>query len=366
MIGRRTVLAGGASLLCASPAFAQAPAFDAAVGADAPGARTFATVGEAISAAPVEGRRPFRILIGAGVWREKLVVDRPSVHLVGVDRHASILSYDAAAGMSGPHGRPWGTWGSASLIVRAPDFAASNLTMRNAFDYVADLDHPQFERIGSNGAQAVAMMLAPGADRSLFENVDITSHQDTLFADAGRGLFRRCRIAGSVDFIFGAGRMLFEDCELVSRFRPLMQRNHGWVAAPSTPRSQPYGLTFRQCRLVREPQVPPASVALGRPWRPARDFPDGHHGDPDALGAAAFIGCWMDDHISADGWDEMGYAGPTGERVFLEPGAARLAEFTSTGPGAFINRRRPQLSAAQARLYSRARVLEGWSPLTSG
>jgi pectinesterase len=332
------------------------------VGADAPGAQRFASVGEAIAAAPTDGRSAFRILIGPGVWREKLVVDRPSVQLIGADRRGSILTYDAAAGMAGPDGRPWGTWGSASLIVRAPDFTAANLTIRNAFDYVADLAHPQFERIGSNGAQAVALMLAAGAERSHLQAVDIIGHQDTLFADAGRGLFRGCRIAGSVDFIFGAGRMLFEDCELVSRYRPLMQRNHGWVAVPSTPRSQRYGLTFRHCRLTREPLVPPASVALGRPWRPARDFADGRYGDPNALGAAAFLHCWMDEHISADGWDEMGYAAPGGGRVFLEPGEARLREFASTGPGAFINRRRPQLSAEEAQLYTPARVLDGWAP----
>ena len=144
-----------------------------------------------------------------------------------------------------------------------------------------------------------------------------------------------------------------------------MQRNHGWVAVPSTPRRQPFGLTFLDCRLTREAQVPLASVALGRPWRPARDFPDGRHGDPDAVGAAAFIRCWMDDHISADGWDEMGYAAPNGTRVFLQPSEARFGEYGSTGPGAFANRRRPQLTPRQAALYTPARVLEGWSPPTA-
>jgi hypothetical protein len=57
----------------------------------------------------------------------------------------------------------------------------------------------------------------------------------------------------------------------------------------------------------------------------------------------------------------MGYAARSGERVFLEPGEARLAEFGSTGPGAFIDRRRPQLSAAQARAMTQNAVLTGWS-----
>ena len=231
------------------PARAQTLTFNASVGADAPGARRFINVAEAVAAA--SGDRPFRILIGAGLHREKLVIDRANVHLVGQGAQ-TVLSYDAAAGMARPDGQAWGTWGCASVIVRAPDFSARNLTIENAFDYVADLASPQFERIGSNGAQAVALMLDEGADRASFENVRITGHQDTLFANAGRSLFRDCFISGSVDFIFGAGAAYFERCELQSRFRPLMQRSHGWVAVPSTSRAQPFGLVFRRCRLTRE------------------------------------------------------------------------------------------------------------------
>ena len=359
---RRTFLTTAAATALSSTARAAEPsAFDAAVGASAPGAAAFPTIAAAIAAAPTPTIRPWRVLIGPGLWRERLVIDKPAIHLIGTDRAASIVSYDLAAGMPGPDGKPVGTPGCASVFIRAPDFSARNLTLQNAFDYVADLAHPVFERIGSNGAQAVAVMLDKGADRSVFEDVDISGHQDTLFADQGRGLFRNCRIAGSVDFIFGAGRMWFDRCEIVSRYRPLMQRNHGFIAVPSTPRAQPFGLVFDHCRLTREAQVPPASVVLGRPWRPGRQFADGRYGDPGAVGMAAFFHCWMDDHISADGWDEMGYADKTGRRVFLEPGEARLAEFASTGPGAIVTRRRPQLTAAQARGMTQGRVLEGWS-----
>lgn len=355
----RRQIAAGLACFAAAPAFAEAIAFDASVGADVAGARRFANVAEAIAAAP--GDRPFRILIGAGVHREKLVIDRPYVHLVG-EGPQSVLSYDAAAGMARPDGQAWGTWGCASVIVRAPDFSARDLTIENAFDYIADLSSPQFERIGSNGAQAVALMLDEGSDRALFENVRVTGHQDTLLANAGRALFCECFISGSVDFIFGASAAYFERCELQSRYRPLMQRNHGWVAVPSTSQTQPYGLVFNRCRLTREPQVPPASVALGRPWRPARQFRDGRYGDPDALGMAAFLECWMDDHISADGWDEMGYLDREGVRVFLQPSEARFGEYASEGPGAFVNRRRPQLRRSAARAISRDAVLGDGRP----
>lgn len=351
-------MVGATAAFAASPAPAE-ESIDAAVG-DGPSAARFDTIAAALAAAP--GDRPFRIWIGEGRWHEKLVVTRPNTHLIGAHRDRSIVSFNAAAGMARPDGQAWGTWGCASLIVRAPDFSARNLTVENSFDYIADLASPQFERIGSNGAQAVALMLDRGSDRAHFDAVAILGHQDTLFIESGRAFFHACTIAGSVDFVFGAGQAYFEACELRSRFRPLMQRNHGWIAVPSTPRAQEFGLVFANCRLTREPNVPPASVALGRPWRPARDFADGRYGDPDALGMAAYLSCWMDDHISADGWDEMGYPARDGTRVFLQPGDARFAETGSTGPGAFTNRRRPQLTPQAARRMTRENVLNGWRP----
>lgn len=358
LIDRRALLGGGAALLVPTSARAEA-GFNASVGVAAPGgARRFETIAAALAHAPADAS-PFRILLGEGVHRERLVIERANVAFVGVSAGA-IISGDIAAGMSAPDGRPWGTWRCATVRVLASGFSARTLTIENAFDYLADLAHPQFERVCANGAQAVALMLEDGADRAFLDNVRISGHQDSLFVNAPRALFRNCFITGSVDFIFGAGAAFFDGCEVKSRYRPTMQRNHGWVAAPSTRRGQPFGLVFNHCRLTRETEVPPASVALGRPWRPARDFPDGHYGDPDALGMAAFLACWMDDHISADGWDEMGYSARDGSRVFLEPADARFGEFATEGPGAFVNRRRPQLPSAAARAITQARVLQGW------
>jgi len=364
--GRRRVLQGSLALgaiAMARPLWsAAAPHFDAVVvRTPQAGVRAYASIGEALAAAPADGRRPFRILVGRGRWHEKLVIDKPNIHLIGEDRAGSILSFDAAAGMKRPDGEPWGTWGCASVTVRAPDFHAENLTIENVFDYVGNLAAPKFEAIGPNGAQAVALMLDAGAERSVLQRVDLHGHQDTLFVDAGRSLFRACRITGSVDFVFGGGNALFERCELHSRFRPGKERQ-GYVAVPCTPSAQAYGLTFIECRLTREAQVPDASVALGRAWRPGRTFPDGKYGDPDAVGAAVYLSCWMDAHIDAQGWDAMGYTARDGARVMLAPQQARLFEHASRGPGVHRSASRRQLAPTQVATYARERVLAGWRP----
>lgn len=314
------------------------------------GIACFESVAAAIAAAPADGKLPYRIRITRGIWREKLVVDKPNIHLIGDDRNDCVLSFDAAAGMLRPDGSPWGTWGCASVIVRAADFHAENIRIENAFNYISNLTAPKFEVIGPNGAQAVALMLDAGADRSVLKHVDIAGHQDTLFVDAGRSLFQHCRISGSVDFIFGAGQAYFEDCYIVSRFRPGKERQ-GYIAVPSTLQMQTHGLIFSRCRLLREKEIPDGSVALGRAWRPGKQFPDGKYGDPAVLGTAVFLSCWMDAHIDPKGWDAMAYTARDGQRVMLQPETARLYEYDSRGPGAAHSPTRRWLDKAQANAY---------------
>lgn len=319
------------------------------------GISCFDSVAAAMASAPADGKRPYRIKITRGIWREKIVIDKPNIHLFGDDRNDCVLSFDAAAGMLQPDGSPWGTWGCASVIVRAPDFRADNLRIENAFDYVGNLSAPKFEVIGPNGAQAVALMLDTGSDRCVLKNVDISSHQDTLFVDAGHHLFQHCRISGSVDFIFGAGIAFIEDCDIVSRFRPGKERQ-GYIAVPSTLQTQTHGLIFSRCRLLREKEIPDASVALGRAWRPGKQFSDGKYGDPAVLGTAVFLSCWMDAHIDPKGWDAMAYSARDGQRVMLLPETARLYEYDSRGPGAMHSATRRWLDKAQAENYSRTKV----------
>lgn len=321
--------------------------------APAYGIATYTRIADAIAAAPREGAEPFRIAIDAGVWNEKLVIDRPNIELVGAGRDACRIGSDRAAGHRRDDGEYWGTWGCASVIVRAPGFRARALTIENRFDYLGHLANPTLETVGANGAQAVALMFDAGSDRACLEDCAIDGHQDTLFAEAGRSWLRRCRVRGSVDFIFGAGECVLDDCEIVSRFRPGKERQ-GYLTAPSTLATQSVGLLLRRCTLEREPEVPAASVALGRPWRPTRTFADGRYGDPAVRGSAAFIDCWMDAHIDAR-WDDMAYTARDGTRVMFFAAQARLAEAGSRGPGAAAGAQRRQLDSEEAQRLRRYR-----------
>lgn len=324
---------------------------------------TYSTIAAAVAAAPAHPARPWRITIREGLFREKLVIDKPDIVLIGAGQEKTVISFDAYAGGTAPDGSDWGTYGSGTIIVRAPGFAAKDLTIANAFDFLTHDGHDPHavNRVGAS--QAVALMLDKGADRSLFDTVAITGFQDTLFTDQGRSLFRRCHISGNVDFIFGAGTALFVECDIVSRKRadPAILPA-GFVTAPSTALEHPYGLVFRQCRLLKEDaSIPPASHYLGRPWHPTRDFADGRYADPGAVGQAVFLNCEMDDHIASHGWTEMtGLARDGSRRSFLPLTDARFLEFDSRGPGAAVNSERPQLTTEQAALFAPENVLGDW------
>jgi len=331
-----------------SPAPARAAARYAAIvdtafkgqdGAHVAGTATYHTLGAALNAAPDSSATPYVIYVRNGRYREKLSVDKANITLLGESRDGVVLTFDATADTPDPDGGTVGTRGSFTLRIAAPDFRAEHLTIENAFDYRANVARPASDPAKVRNTQAVALHLDQGSDRAAFVDCVFSGWQDTLYANAGRASFKQCIILGHTDFIFGAGVAVFEDCDIVSRA-------DGYIAAPSTPPLQRYGLVFIGSRLGRESNaVKPNTVALGRPWHPSSN--------PNVNPSAVFIDCNMDDHILAEGWTQMG--GYSAE-------SARFFEYKSHGVGAVTDPKRRILSDNQASQYGVDEVLGGWRP----
>jgi pectinesterase len=303
------------------------------------GSPTFHTIAAALEAAPDSSSSPHVIYIRNGRYHEKLTVDKAHITLLGESRDGAVLSYDATADTPDPDGGTYGTRGSFTLRVAAPDFRAEHLTIENAFEFRANQAKPATDPSKVKNTQAVALHLDIGSDRAAFVDCVLSGWQDTLYANAGRAYFKQCVILGNTDFIFGAGIALFDDCDIVSR-------GGGYITAPSTPPLQRYGMVFVASRLGRESNsVKPNSVALGRPWHPSSN--------PNVNPSAVFIDCDMDDHITAEGWAPMGVYGPE---------TARFFEYQSHGVGAVKHPGRRTLTDEQARQYGVDEVLGGWKP----
>lgn len=321
-------------------------------GAEVDGAPHFRTVTAALAAASEEG--PYVVAIRDGRYPEKLTITTPDVRLVGESREGTVLAFDAHGDTPGPDGEPLGTWGSATVLVRAPGFRAERLTIENAFDYPANAALPDDDPAKVQNPQAVALMMDEGSDRAVLADVTVTGYQDTFFAEAGRTYVVNSLIAGHVDFIFGGGQVVFDRCVVLSRDREDKDPT-GYVTAPSTRAGEPYGFLFVDSRFEAEPGVEAGSVRLGRPWHPGND--------PTANGSAVFVRSWMGDHLGEDGYAPISGRSADGERIWydLEP-TSRFFEIGSTGPGAHCGPRRPCLPEAAAAWYAPQAVLAGWAP----
>ena len=69
------------------------------------------------------------IVVRAGTYRERVVIHRSGVHIIGED--GAVLTFSNHATQKRPDGTDRGTFLSASLIVLGDDVIIENLTVRN-------------------------------------------------------------------------------------------------------------------------------------------------------------------------------------------------------------------------------------------
>ncbi len=234
------------------------------------------------------------IVLEPGVYRQKLMLRTPRITLQGAGRDSTRLVYGDYAKKPDSQGREYNTFRTWTMAVCADDVTIRDLTIEN------DALHPEEK------GQEVALTVY--GDRFLMEDCVLSSTQDTLFLGPLPGdliqryqgflpdelrqdrplsqRFHRCLIEGTVDFIFGCGKALFEDCEIRSLCDA---RDLGYVAAPAHALEQQEGFLFHRCRLTRAPGVTDGSIFLARPWR---DY-----------GLLCFRDCSYGPHIAAAGFD---------------------------------------------------------------
>ena len=332
--------------------------------ADGPEVVTYSTIQAAVDAAP-QGEADWTIFIAPGHYHERVVIEREGVKLVGSGQDSTRITYNRYAGQPVEPGsdETWGTFRTAVVEVLATDVGLFDLTIENTYDYPADDKLPKGHPDKIRGTQAVALKIAESADRTVLQRVALLGYQDTLYVQGGRTYVTDSEIRGHVDFIFGNGNALFEAVDIVSRPRAHPMTVTGYLTAPSTLLDNDYGFTFANCRLLRELDVPDNSVPLGRPWHPTTTFADGRYANPFAVGKSTFINTFMDAHIANVGWGSMGGTAKDGSRKRFDPiDDARFSEFGSYGPGAAVNKARPQLSESELADYKQRTILAGWQP----
>ena len=283
----------------------------------ADGSGDHSTVQAAIDAVPDGNNQRIVIRIKPGTYKQRITIpkEKTFITLRGDDAATTILTWDWNAKHIGPEGKEVGTSGSYSTLVSADDFEAQNITFQNT--------------AGDTG-QAVA--LRTNGKRQVFRNCRMIGWQDTLYLHNGSAYFKDCHVEGRVDFIFGRGVAVFENCTIQSK-------NGGYITAAATEPTEPWGYVFLDCKLVSDDDVP---TYLGRPWRPHA--------------AVAFVRCEMGKHIRPEGWNNWG-------KVENEK-TARYFEYQCSGPGADRAKRvawSRELTDEQAKTLTPVNVLGDWA-----
>lgn len=235
------------------------------------------------------------IHLAPGVYRQKVVIRTPELTIIGAGAGKTRIVFDDYARKRDEQGFEYITFRSYTLAVCADGIRMQDLSVIN------DAGKPEVK------GQQVALSVL-GTD-FFMKDCTLTSTQDTLFLgplppdlieryegflaeELRRGgemkqHFQNCTIEGTVDFIFGCGNTLFENCLI----RSLADVRHvGFVAAPAHSESQTEGFRFLQCILTGEEGIMPGSIYLARPWR--------DHG------LVRFEDCRYGAHIAAAGFDK--------------------------------------------------------------
>ncbi|XP_010276488.1 PREDICTED: probable pectinesterase 53 isoform X2 [Nelumbo nucifera] len=261
------------------------------------GTGDYSSIQEALDDIPLKNTRRVILEINPGVYREKILIPRsqPFITFLGDSANPPTITGNDTASGTGRDGKPLKTFQSATVGVNADYFVAINIIFENTAPH----------DIGSTGEQAVALRIS--GNKAAFHNCSFYGSQDTLYDHKGLHYFNNCFIQGSVDFIFGYGRSLYENCYLNS----ISKKVASLTAQKRTNISLSSGFSFKDSVVTGS-----GLVYLGRAW-----------GDRSRV---IFSYTYMDKVVLPQGWSDWG--DQKRESVYY-------GEYKCSGPGANLTGR---------------------------
>ncbi|GFP82144.1 pectinesterase/pectinesterase inhibitor ppe8b [Phtheirospermum japonicum] len=301
---------------------------DVVVAADGTG--NFTSIEEAIGAAPEHSTKRFVIYIKRGVYKEYVEISKKkwNVMMIGDGINATVISGNRNF-IDG-----WTTYRSATFAVKGQGFIARDITFENT--------------AGPEKHQAVAFR--SDSDLSVLFRCAFRGYQDTLYAHSQRQFYRECQISGTVDFIFGDGAVVFQNCEILARQGLPNQKNTITAQGRKEP-VENTGFSIQFCNISVEPNVVNSTQTyLGRPWK--------------LYSRTVIMQSYISNAIRPEGWLEW-----NGDFAL---DTLFYGEYSNYGPGAGLGTRvkwpgyRVFNSSAQASNFTVSQFITGneWLPST--
>ncbi|KAG7542709.1 Pectinesterase inhibitor domain [Arabidopsis thaliana x Arabidopsis arenosa] len=209
------------------------------------------TIAQALAMVPMKNTKKFVIHIKQGVYKEKVEVTKKMLHVmfVGDGPTKTIITGDIAFLPN-----QVGTYRTASVAVNGDYFMAKDIGFENT--------------AGAARHQAVALRVS--ADFAVFFNCHMNGYQDTLYVHTHRQFYRNCRVSGTIDFVFGDAKAVFQNCEFVIR-RPMEHQQCIVTAQGRKDRRETTGIVIHNSRITGDASYLPVKAKnrafLGRPWK---------------------------------------------------------------------------------------------------
>ncbi|KAK9287926.1 hypothetical protein L1049_016371 [Liquidambar formosana] len=236
---------GNRRLFLARPAIIKA---DVVVAKD--GSGKYKTVNEALNDIPKKSNQTFVIYIKQGVYHEHLIINKSMSHVMMVGDGPTKTKITGSENFI--DGTP--TFKTATVSVVGSNFIAKDMGFENS--------------AGAAKHQAVALRVQ--SDMSIFYNCQMDGYQDTLYVHAHRQFYRDCTISGTIDFIFGNGAAIFQNCKMVVR-KPLENQQCIVTAQGRIDKREPTALVLQNCTITAERAYnvlrKTLKSYLGRPWK---------------------------------------------------------------------------------------------------
>ncbi|XP_055814918.1 pectinesterase-like [Solanum dulcamara] len=214
------------------------------------GSGKYKFINDALKHIPQHRNDTFVLYIKEGVYNEKVEFTSTMTNLVVIGDGPTKTRITGNQNFK--DGIP--TYQTATVAIMGDYFIAKDIGFENS--------------AGPEKHQAIALRVA--ADKSIFYNCHVDGYQDTLCVHTYRQFYRDCTIRGTIDFVFGDGAAVFQNCTIAVR-KPLKEQHCIVTAQGRTDPRQPTGLVFQNCSIVADDSYNEVKgeikTYLGRPWK---------------------------------------------------------------------------------------------------